>query len=37
MILNDREPLPPKKLFLWIFLQFLNAAHILTLNCDEMA
>jgi len=34
MILNDLEP--PK----WVlvnFPQFLNAAHISTLNCDEMA
>jgi len=35
MILNDPEPL--KKRFLVNFLQFLNPAHISTLNCDEMA
>ena len=35
MTLNDLEPL--KKRFLVIFLQFLDAAHISTLNCDEMA
>ena len=33
--LNDLEPL--KKRFLVNFSQFLNAAHISTLNCDEMA
>jgi len=33
--LKDLEPL--KKRFLVNFLQFLDAAHILTLNCDEMA
>jgi len=35
MTLNDLEPL--KKRFLVNFSQFLNAAHISTLNCDEMA
>jgi len=35
MTLNDLEPL--KKRFLVNFSQFLDAAHILTLNCDEMA
>jgi len=35
MTLNDLEP--PKKGFLVNFLQFLDAAHISTLNCDEMA
>jgi len=35
MTLNDHEPL--KKRFLVNFLQFLDAAHISTLNCDEMA
>jgi len=35
MTLNDLEPL--KKRFLVIFLQFLDAAHISTLNCNEMA
>jgi len=35
MTLNDLEPL--KKEFLVNFSQFLNAAHISTLNCDEMA
>jgi len=35
MSLNDSEP--PKKGFLVNFSQFLDAAHILTLNCDEMA
>jgi len=35
MTLNDLEPL--KKRFLVNFLQFLDAAHISTLNCDEMA
>jgi len=34
MILNDLEP--PKRVLV-IFLQFLDAAHILTLNCEEMA
>jgi len=33
--INDLEPL--KKRFLVNFLQFLDAAHISTLNCDEMA
>jgi len=33
--LNDFEPL--KKKFLVNFSQFLDAAHISTLNCDEMA
>ena len=33
--LNDYEP--PKKGSLVNFSQFLDAAHILTLNCDEMA
>jgi len=32
---NDLEPL--KKRFLVNFSQFLDAAHISTLNCDEMA
>jgi len=37
MTLNDHEPPPPqKKRFQWIFSQFLDAAHISTLNCDEM-
>jgi len=35
MTFNDLEPL--KKGFLVNFLQFLDAAHISTLNCDEMA
>jgi len=35
MTLNDREP--TKKGFLVNFLQFLDAVHILTLNCDETA
>jgi len=35
MTLNDLEPL--KKRFLVNFSPFLDAAHILTLNCDEMA
>jgi len=35
MILNDLEP--PKGVFSKKFLQFLNAAHISTLNWDEMA
>jgi len=35
MTWNDLEPL--KKSFLVDFSQFLDAAHILTLNCDEMA
>jgi len=35
MTLNDLEPL--KKWFLVNFSQFLDAAHISTLNCDEMA
>jgi len=35
MTLNDLEPL--KKRFLVNFSQFLDAAHISTLNCDEMA
>ena len=35
MILNDFEFL--KKWLLVNFLQFLDAAHILALNCDEMA
>jgi len=35
MTLNDLEPL--KERFLVDFLQFLDAAHILTLNCDKMA
>ena len=34
MTLNDLEP--PKKGFLVYFSQFLNAAHISTLNCAEM-
>jgi len=33
--INDLEPL--KKRFLVNFSQFLDAAHISTLNCDEMA
>jgi len=35
MTLNDLEPL--NKRFLVNFLQFLDAAHISTLNWDEMA
>jgi len=35
MTLNDLETL--KKRFLVNFLQFLDAVHISTLNCDEMA
>jgi len=35
MTLNDLEPLKEK--FLVNFLQFLDAAHISTLNCDEIA
>jgi len=35
MTLNDLEPL--KKRFLVNFLQFLDAAHISTLNCEEVA
>jgi len=35
MILNDFNP--PQKGFLVNFSQFLDAAHISTLNCDEMA
>jgi len=35
MTLNDVEPL--KKTFLVNFSQFLDATHISTLNCDEMA
>jgi len=35
MTLNDLEPL--KKRFLVNISQFLDAAHISTLNCDEMA
>jgi len=35
MTLNDLEPL--KKRVLVIFSQFLDAAHISTPNCDEMA
>jgi len=35
MTLNDLEPL--KKRFLVNFSQFLDAAHISTLNCDETA
>jgi len=35
MTVNDLEPL--KKRFLVNFSQFLDAAHISTLNCDEMA
>ena len=35
MTLNDLEP--PKKKFLVNFSQFLDAAHISTLNCDEIA
>jgi len=36
MTLNDLEPLKKKK-FLVNLSQFLDAAHISTLNCDEMA
>ena len=35
MALNDFEP--PKKVVLVNFSLFLDAAHISTLNCDEMA
>jgi len=35
MTLNDHEP--PKKVVLVNFSQFLAAAHISTVNCDEMA
>jgi len=35
MTMNDLEP--PKKVFILNFLQFLAAAHISTVNCDEMA
>jgi len=35
MTLNDLEPL--KKKFLVNFSQFLDAVHISTLDCDEMA
>jgi len=35
MTLNDLEP--PQKGFLMNFSQFLDAAHISTLNCDKMA
>jgi len=35
MTLNDHEPF--KKRFLVNFSQFLDAAHISTPNCDEMA
>jgi len=35
MTLNDLEP--SEKGFLVNFLQYLNAAHISILNCDEMA
>jgi len=35
MTLNDLEPL--KKRFLVNFSQILDAVHISTLNCDEMA
>jgi len=35
MTLNDFKP--PKNGFLVNFLQFLDAAHISTLNCDKMA
>jgi len=35
MTLNDLEPL--KKGFIVNFSQFLDAAHILTPNCDELA
>jgi len=34
MTLNDLEP---EKRVLNLFLQFLAAAHILTVNCDEVA
>jgi len=37
MTLNELEPLPPQKRGGVNFLQFLDAAHISTLNCDEMA
>jgi len=37
MTLNDLEPSPTQKGFLVNFSQFLGAAHILTLNCDEIA
>ena len=36
MILNDLEPLK-KEILVNFFSQFLDAAHISTLNCDEMA
>jgi len=36
MTLNDLKP-PPKKKSFSKFLQFLDAAHNSTLNCDEMA
>jgi len=35
LTLNDLEP--PKKGFSEFFSQFLDAAHISALNCDEMA
>jgi len=35
MTLNDPEP--SQKGFLVNFLQYLDAVHISTLNCDEMA
>jgi len=35
MTLNDLEPI--KKSFVEFFPQFLAAAHISTVNCDEMA
>jgi len=37
MTLNDLKLPPPKKGVLVNFSQFLDAAHISTLNCDEMA
>jgi len=37
MTLKYREPLPPKKRVLVNFSQFSDAAHISTLNYDEMA
>jgi len=36
MTLSDLEP-PRKGLLVNFFLQFLDAAHILTLNCNKMA
>jgi len=37
MTLNDLKPLSPQKGSLVNFSQFLDAVHISTLNCDEMA